>query len=68
MITQDEISKAKKAAERAHDKVWDACRMLENKPVWDTPKCKEFIDGLFAEWVAAAEVYRKLVEAKVGAK
>jgi len=61
MNTQNEIKKAKKAAEQAREKVWNACRMLENKPVWDTPKCKEYIDGLFAEWTAALEVYRKLV-------
>ena len=57
----NEIKKAKKAAEQAHEKVWNACQMLENNPVLDTQKCKEYMDGLFAEWIAALEVYRKLV-------
>ena len=47
MNTQDEISKARQAKERASEKLRNAANMLYGTPAWNTPKCKQYLDELF---------------------
>jgi len=60
MNTQDEISKARQAKERASEKLRNAANLLYGTPAWNTPKCKQYLDELFDASKDADDAYFKL--------